>query len=470
VKRLVTMRENNKMAEQSINPGHREFRLVIIDPESARILTISDSGANVLPREVVPTFRRIAESLTEMVKLKYGVRTIQLALLPPGEHPSYCAVHEIVGFERQEFGTLSLTAIDDVAPSELSGEEEATVLQIVSGEASELGEFAKVGWIEQTKDWIKGTITDRTVVFTGEIKQLNAASGFCLLHLGTRDKPSYWLKAVGEPNTHEFGITMFLAKGYPDYLPRVVATRSDWNAWVMEDFGRSLDGSTSLMDFEIGVRKLAFLQKQLIGRSDELFAVCCLDHRTETLRAQIDGLIEYLDEAMHLQTSTKATKLPSKRLREIGSLLHQTCYALEDLGIPDSLLHNDISPGNILINGDNCVFTDWCEAVVGNPFITLEQVCVHAANNTPEPDSWKKRLRNVYRACWRDLLTDSQCDRALQLIPMISVLSYLHGRGDWLATPRRDEPGVLSYSRSLARHMERISRSPEFAEVLCQRH
>jgi hypothetical protein len=262
---------------------------------------------------------------------------------------------------------------------------------------------------------------------------------------------------------------MYLAKNCPDYLPRIVAAKSDWNAWVMEDFGCSLDGSTSLTDFESAVYQLASLQKQLTRRCHELLDVRCGDHRTQTLRGHIDPLIAYLDEAMQLQTSTKVMKLSGTRLREIGNLLHQACCGLEDLGIPDSIMHNDVSPGSILIGGDKCVFTDWCEAFVGNPFITLEQICVHTSNRTREPDSWKRALRNVYRSCWLDLLTEHQIDRAFELVPIISVLSYLLGRGEWLTSPRRDEPGILSYSRSLARHMDRIAQGPEFAEALCQR-
>jgi hypothetical protein len=186
-----------------------------------------------------------------------------------------------------------------------------------------------------------------------------------------------------------------------------------------------------------------------------------------TIRSHIDEVMEYLDEAMRQQTSVKVPALASSRLREIGSLLHGACYALEQLRIPDSLMHNDISPGSILSNGKDCVFTDWCEAYVGNPFLTLEQICVHIARKTDESESWTARLKSVYKSCWAEVLTEHQIDRAFQLAPLISVLSYLYGRGDWLHSPRRAQASFLSYSRSLARHMDRIARNPALGEALC---
>jgi hypothetical protein len=246
--------------------------------------------------------------------------------------------------------------------------------------------------------------------------------------------------------------------------------RSDWNAWVMEEFGSSMHGSDSLDDFKRAVCQLASLQKQLAGRSEELLAAQCADHRSGVLNSHVDGVIDYLDGAMQQQTSTKAPRLSTERLREIRSILHDACLALEDLQVPDSVMHNDISPGSILSNGASCVFTDWCEAYVGNPFISFEQLCVHVSRITRDSESWVRSLTGIYRSCWRDVLTERQIDGALRIAPLISVLSYLCGRGEWLDASRRNEPSTLSYSRSLARHMDRIAGSAGLREAICQNH
>jgi hypothetical protein len=339
---------------------------------------------------------------------------------------------------------------------------------ILSGNDGDGSPFARIGWIEDAQRWIQSSINDHEIIFTGEIRQLNSGGPFCLVRLATESGPAYWIKGVGDQNAHEFSVTRYLAEHCPGYLPPVIAMRSDWNAWVMEEFGASMHNSDSLDDFQRAVYQLANLQKQLVGKSEELLVAQCTDHGIVILNSRIDEIIEYLDGAMRRQASVKVPSLSTSRLYEIRNVLHDACVALQGLQIPDSLIHNDISPGSILSNGTHCVFTDWCEVYVGNPFITIEQFCVHAARKTDEPESWVRSLRSIYRSCWIDVLTERQIEGALQVVPLISVLSYLYGRGDWLQTSRRDEPAFLSYSRSLARHMDRIATETGLLEPQCQ--
>jgi hypothetical protein len=245
--------------------------------------------------------------------------------------------------------------------------------------------------------------------------------------------------------------------------------RGDWNAWVMQEFGKSLHHSQSLRDFELATTRLAGLQRALVGKTEELIAAQFMDHRMHVLASHIDELIDYLEEAMGRQTSKTVPAMSAHRLREIGNLLHESCDTMENLGIPDSVMHGDMSPGSILGDGERgCVLIDWCEAYVGNPFITFEQLCVHAVRKADSPSAWRQSLADSYRTCWREVLTEKQIDRALELTSLICVLSYLYGRGDWLHSSRRNEPEFQSYMRSLARHMDRIAGRSNQPEVVCQ--
>lgn len=235
----------------------------------------------------------------------------------------------------------------------------------------------------------------------------------------------------------------------------------------MEEHGSSLLNSESLEDFRQAVHTMADLQKAFIGRSDALFDACCGDHRNEILHSRVAEMIAYIDEAMALQTSTKVPKLSSSRLRVLKTALDEACSLQQELEIPDSLMHNDISPDSILYDRNRYVFTDWCEAKVGNPFITMEQMSLHAARSSSEPEVWAQALRDEYRACWRDVLTERQIDRSFQLAPLLSMLSYLHESTKFLDSHKRYEPQRLSYSRSLARHIDRVVQIPSLREALC---
>ncbi|HUD55250.1 MAG TPA: hypothetical protein VMR02_08485 [Terracidiphilus sp.] len=449
---------------------HTDYRLALIIPHSRQLLGIPGSGAVELPVVSIPQRERPAEQLTIQIEERWNIKTIVLDILEGSGSKAPCAVIEVRtsswDFECEGFCTVQPDKIGDAL---LADSQRRSLRTILQGTNVDGFAFSRIGWIEDAQLWIQSSVTDHRVIFSGDIRQLNGGGAFCLLRLGTQTGAAYWIKGVGEPNVHEFAVTGYLAKHCPDYLPGVVAMRSDWNAWTMEEFGSSLHHSDSLDDFKRAVYRLAGLQMQLTGKSDELLAAQCADHRTRVLNSHIDDIIEYLDGAMHRQTSAKALPLSSSRLHEIRTTLHDACFALEDLRIPDSIMHGDISPGSILGNGNTCVFTDWCEACVGCPFITFEQLCVHAARKAGESESWIGSLKRIYRSCWIDFLTEHQIDRALQIVPLVSVLSYLCGRGEWLHASQRNEPAFLSHSRSLARHMDRIARNIELTGALCER-
>lgn len=443
-------------------PDRVNYRVALIQPLTRRLLLLQRDGALALPVIDVPSLQRPAYHLTRSADAMWNMKTVMLESVGGNASLAPCAILEIRGdslswesdgFKAWNLETVPSTLLEDELRSVF-----ASILQSTPGSGST---WARIGWVDEAQKWIQQSVGDRPIHFTEEVTQLNGGGGFCLARFGTDKGPAYWLKAIAEPNTQEFDITSFLATNCPTYLPRVVCMRKDWNAWVMEEAGSSLHDSTSLLNFERAAASLADLQLQLIGRSRDLLGAGCTDHRIEMIETQIDEMIAYLEEAMSMQTSTKVCQLSGSRLRELGWRLHQSCSELMGLGIPDSLMHNDISPGSIVSDGTNCVFIDWCEGAVGNPFLSFEQLCVHTARKTDAPDLWLGRLRRVYKRLWSPVLADEQIDRALQLVPLIAVLSYLCGRGDWLRSQRRYEASFLSYSRSLARHMDRIARSSE---------
>jgi len=447
------------------------YRLAFILPESRDLLAVQADGACELPTIDIPLWRRPAEQLTHLIEERWQITTVVLDVVADGSLPTPCAIVEVRSpsweFTKECFRVVG---VDDVTDSSLAESERATIQSVLDGKDGGRGPFSRIGWVEEAQTWIQQAISERDVRFTGELRHLNAGGDFCLIRFATVRNPAVWLKAVGAPNTHEFGITAFLADTCPQYLPPIVAMREDWHAWAMDEVGSPLRSSSSPRDFERAAHKLARLQIELSHRSAELLGVHCCDHRIRILDSHVDRLIAYLDEAMHLQTTTRVANLSSDRLKTIQTLLHHTCFALEELAIPDSLIHGDFNSGSVLSDGRDCVFTDWCEAFVGNPFITLEQFCMRVTRHSEQSESRVSALKNIYKSCWTESLSERKIDKALRLTPLISILSCLYGRGDWLSSPRRHDPYFQGYARSLARHMDRIAESAELMETLCQRN
>ena len=208
-----------------------ECRLVVIDKHSMRVLTIAGASGPLLPREVIPVYARVAQALTDAIRQRYELCTIQLALLRDAEGPSYCAVYEIIGSGEGVPGSLSFTSLDEIGSGELTGEEQSTVLEIMSRHASPLGRFARLGWVEEL--FVRtGIYPDRSA--STVVRQVNHGIDFCLLSMTDAMGRKVWFKAVGEPNTREYPLTLELAERFPAYLPKILATVPEWNGWVME--------------------------------------------------------------------------------------------------------------------------------------------------------------------------------------------------------------------------------------------
>ena len=139
----------------------------------------------------------------------------------------------------------------------------------------------------------------------------------------------------------------------------------------MEDAGQPLN-FLDLTALEEAVVTMAALQQRTIGQTTGLLAAGAFDQRVPVLRVNLGEVIEYLDEAMAKHRSTRVPRISTTRLREIEAILQDACLRMEELEIPDTVVHNDINTGNLLFRGTRCVFADWCEVGVGNPFFTFQ--------------------------------------------------------------------------------------------------
>jgi hypothetical protein len=447
-----------------------QYRIAIVLPRSKMVLAERHGETLRLPRVEILRWARPAEQLARAIRERWNLPSIVIDRLPAQSDLPPCAVVEVCmpGVRKVPDGLISDDLDAIAAESELTRTERAVLGEILSGNTRGRGPFSRIGWLEEAQEWIRESVPHHSVEFTEDIRQLNASATFALVRFGTKQGPAYWLKATGAPNLHEFGITTALTECFPQFLPPLVAAREDWNAWVTTDAGQPLRDCLTLPALEQAVLALAQLQKESTRCIKQLVAAGVVRRGIPVLQSKLNDLIDYLEEAMEQQTSTKVPRLEPPQLRELGRILHDACCEMQELGIPDALTPLDINPGNVLFDGSQCVFIDWAEAYIGNPFLTFEQLRVHVERAGEPASSWVPRLRAVYTRSWFDLISEPKIDRAFVLAPLLAVATYLYGRGDWLHTPRRDDPALQSYARSLGRHMYRAARATELMAPSCR--
>jgi thiamine kinase-like enzyme len=445
-----------------------DYRLAFLLPQARQILASDASGIPTLPSIAISRWNRPVEQLTRLIRSTWNMQAIVLDVLPGSSVSSPCAVIEVLTPDWR-YADKGLRAVGpgDIDASSLGDQERLNLAGILTGSNTALP-LSRLGWIYEAQQWIRASVRDHDIRFNGEIQQFQAGGNFALIRFGTLEGCGYWLKATGSPNAHEFSITMKLAQYFPHFLPPVVAAREDWNAWVMEEAGSPIRECMNLPALVQAVDALSALQKQSILHAKLLLNAGCADRSVAVLQSNLEELIEYLDEAMEKQLPAKVQPLDKTQLSNLQSALNDACLRMQDIEIPDALIHIDINPGNVLFDGTRSVFIDWAEAAIGNPLVTFEHLAAHLAREGQQTEAWLPILKAQYRKQWLDLLSESKIDRAFALAPLLAVATYLYGRGDWLRSPRRHDCGFQAQARSLARHMHRAALASEFMEGLCR--
>ena len=447
----------------------QELRLALVLPQYQMVLAERHGEARRLPRIAIRRQERTAAQLSSALQVKWGVQSILIDLLPGSCRLPSCAVIEVLNLH-SEFPSDELVpvSIDGLEGQDFTYSEGHTIRSIMAGETQNRGPFSRVGWIKEAQAWIRDSVVDRPVEFNGRVQQLSASGSFALLRFEMIEGPDYWLKAPNARNTHELETTQTISRLFPQCVPPFIGARPEWNAWITEDCGRPLQNESGSAAFVAAIHCIAELQMASVAHIEVLLACGCFDQRMPSLRKQVPDLIQYLEGAMARQTSTRVAPLNAKRLRELGRHIEAATIAMEALGIPDTLIHNDVNTGNILFDGRRAVFTDWAEACIGCPFLTFRHLQVQALE-ADETCLWANQLREIYRNCWGSHLSDAQIEKAFVLSPPLAIASYLCGRDPSFASAHRALDSVQSYARSLARHLDRFAQAPEFLEGICSR-
>jgi hypothetical protein len=443
------------MTESCEMPNTLEYRAIIIEGASKAVLVLPRADGFAFPHVFISPGARPAEQLCNAIRKAWGLLVLILHFLPADSDSPYTVFAELLSEmkSRAGFKTLQL----DQLPSSLFSKPDLDILtETLNGAVS--NSFSRLGWIDEAVAWLERE-TGHKLSSRDRIEQLNAGGAFALLRLPVGNGRTYWLKATGEQNAHEFAVTLCLSQHFPDALPPLIAAKREWNAWLTEEVGAPLPDQPTAEPLVRVSRTFASLQLRTTTRIDALLGSGVFDLRISKLMQSIDAILEYLAGAMTRQQTTKVDPLSPGQLQELMTVLRDTGECMQSLGIPDTLIHNDLSSGNTLDDGRNCVFTDWSEAAISNPFLSCERLCQLNEDHS-------ESVQGVYRDVWSQYLDSTVIDNAFALMPLLAIYAYLYGRGDWIRSESY-HPRFESYARSLARHMHRAAKDPLLLETLC---
>jgi hypothetical protein len=359
-----------------------------------------------------------------------------------------------------------LTPDSLIEPHDYAAIEEVTKLCKGEIEGASAGPFARLGWFGELCDWIESVIEPMGFHLTGEFQQLNASASFSLIRLST-DGPALWFKAVGEPNLREFGITSVLAQLFPAYLPPLVATRRNWNGWLSKEVeGKLLSEVQEQAPWEQAAAALASLQIASVDQGSQILGSAAHDLGSVRLSELIQPFLSVAAQLMERQTKVPPDVLGREELLALEDCLQSAVHANEATGIPETLGHLDLNPGNIIVSENRCAFLDWAEAYIGNPLFSLEYLLQHARRAFGEDSDVRTKMIAAYCAEWADVVPAVAIADALVFAPLLAAFAYAAGTDTWRQPQRLGEP-TAGYLRSLARRMHREAKELANRRAMC---
>jgi hypothetical protein len=437
------------------------WRVVLVRQESSDWCVASRRAALALPQIRIPARQRIAEHVNlEFRRLWHRNILSSLALTdrPASNRTGEVRYHlaELLQPDTLPEGWFWLPVSSLSERRTAERRDCAAVQRFVDvlqnrGSAGYDGPFAKPGWFQALAGWVEESLRPSGIAWNGRLRQLNSSASFSLIRFLT-NRQAVWFKAVGEPNLREFPLTVRLADSFPEYVPRMIATKPEWNGWLAEEAaGQVLCDIPDPGAWEQAAEALARFQVASISTSAELLANGAHDMRLPELLTRVEPFCHIVHERLGMALAPMGHS-------EVDILRMQIQHILErmrDLNFPDALGHLDFNPGNILVAPGRCTFLDWAEASSGHPFFTFEHFREYARRAFPDDTTLPTRMASAYAAPWHAFGSVRNVQEGLSLSAVAAIFAYAvrclpSSESGWL-----EEPQVQTYLASLVRRMKR---------------
>jgi hypothetical protein len=455
------------------------YRAIVFGQDGNELLLAPAGDGFVLPSVEIPRWQRVAENLTVAIRKEWGQEAICLfnptigAPFTSGNDHHY-QVMECSGPAGPHPGAEWIPVSSLSERTFVDSADQVAVRQSLAacdrrGAAAARGPFARLGWFRELRRWIEEVIGPLGFHLTESFAQLNASPSFSLVRFGTSG-PAVWFKAVGEPNLREFPITVAIARLLPRYLPAILAVRPEWNGWLaLEVEGVNLSDTQHAQAWKAAASALAKLQIETTDKAGVFIGSGARDLRVSTLLKLVRPFLDAMGQLMEKQTKVPPPALSRDELMLLGEQVEEALSLSSDLGINDALGHLDLNPGNVIVSEGQCVFLDWAEAYVGNPFFSLQYLVEHFLRATRMRTTAESALTTVYTEEWKSLVPPECLQEALALAPMLAVFAYAATNDAWRDEARLQNPKSAGYLRGLTRRMHREASRLTHRSALCQK-
>jgi hypothetical protein len=266
--------------------------------------------------------------------------------------------------------------------------------------------FTAPEFVARVQEWARGIVAERGLHVTAPIEQFHVRPWSTVFRVAT-DADILYLKCCGPTQRHEPRLTELLHRAHPGLVPNVLAVHREEPWMLVADGGRRVDevypGDALLDAWRAVLPQYAELQRALTTNAAEALAIGTPDHRAKAL---VDGLPSAIaaEPALDAGRDDRLTDDERAALERALPRVQRACDDLAALGIADTVQHDDLHQGNLLVREGRAVVFDWGDACVSHPFLTLAVTLRFAASRSELPQDADRilALRDAYLEPWSD--------------------------------------------------------------------
>ena len=212
--------------------------------------------------------------------------------------------------------------------------------------------------------------------------------------------PVAWLKQVPRFFGHEAAVLGLVAGVAPALVPPLLAAGDQGRMLLAHVPGR--DGYDAGVAVRAGIaERFHAVQVAFAGRAGDLLATGMPDARLDAgaLAAVARPYLDRIDG-----------------LRALIGDLPRRLDAVAACGLPDTLVHGDLHPGNVRVDGPRLVLMDWGDATLGHPAHDILRL------TTGLPAGEAAELTAAWALRWRLAAPGSDPQRAAELMRPVTAL------------------------------------------------
>jgi len=285
-------------------------------------------------------------------------------------------------------------------------------------------------WLGEARDWIDAECARAGLSRTGPA--LARGRPYSVVARVPTGDGTVWFKASPPAGAFEPALLGALAAWHPDLFAAPIAVDLD-RAWSLTRDGgptlRAQQSGTGDAVWHATLRGYAALQIDLSRRAGDLLGLGLADLRPSSVPGQFEKLLADPATERGIDTPDGITRVQYEALRLLAPRLRIWCAELNDLGIPASLDHADVHPGNIFATTRTPF--DWGDAAVAHPFASLLVGLRTAAEHARLPPRSPELavLTENYLEPWLDAgysraAADRSLTLALRIAPLARALTW----------------------------------------------